>query len=86
MCLVLIPLLLYFLCRVELNFGQREPWFKPPPGFEFIEQVPLHQRVRGMMAPAKVNDCEVGGNQLECVTHLLKSKKQNISGILSERL
>ena len=77
---------LYFLCRVELNFGQRDPWFKPPPGFEFIEQVPLHQRVRGMMAPAKVNDCEVGGNELRCATQVLNSQKQNISGIFKQKI
>ena len=44
---------------VEVNFGQRDPWFKPPPGFVFIEQVPFHQRVRGMIPPSKVSDCEV---------------------------
>ena len=44
---------------VEVNFGQRDPWFKPPPGFVFIEQVPFHQRVRGMIPSSKASDCEV---------------------------
>lgn len=49
-------------CRVELNFGQKGPWFAPPPGYVYIEQVPVQQRVRGMMPPARKADCEVSSN------------------------
>ena len=49
-----------FYSRFEVNFGQRSPWFPPPPGFTFIDNVPLDQRVRGMMGPLKKADCEVG--------------------------
>ena len=74
--LTLMSLPIYFLYRVELNFGQREPWFKPPPGFVFIEQVPLHQKVRGMLPPAKVTDCEVSWNEFRCATRMSNSKNE----------
>ncbi len=50
----------FSLCRFEVNFGQlATPWCRPPPGFIFIDKIALHQRVRGMLPPAKKTDCEV---------------------------
>ena len=47
-------------CRFEVNFGQREPWFAPPmPGFKFIDNLPVQNRVRGMLSPPRKVDCEV---------------------------
>ncbi len=50
--------------RFEVNFGQKSPWFKPPPGFVFLENVALHQRVRGLLPPTRPQDCEVRAVQL----------------------
>jgi len=48
------------VCRIEVNFGQREPWFTPPmPGFTFIDNLPLQNRVRGMLSLPRKVDCEV---------------------------
>ena len=47
-------------CRIEVNFGRREPWFPPPmPGFVFIDNMPVQSRVRGMLSPPRKVDCEV---------------------------
>ena len=43
-----------------MNFGQRVPWYPPPAGFMFPEQLLPMERVRGMVAPASKIECEVG--------------------------
>ena len=60
---------LILLCgaRFEVNFGQREPWFPPPPGYTFIDHVPAQLRVRGMIGPARQADCEVGFHWLSLI-------------------
>jgi hypothetical protein len=45
--------------RFEVNFGQREPYFPPPTGFTFIDHLPLEEKIRGMISPARKADCEV---------------------------
>lgn len=46
-------------CRFKVNFGQMDAWYPPPKGFKYIGQLPLTERVRGMIAPASKSDCEV---------------------------
>ncbi|ELU18138.1 hypothetical protein CAPTEDRAFT_184820 [Capitella teleta] len=55
----LFPHILSKNCRFEVNFGQREPYFPPPSGFTFIEHLPLEERVRGMLSPARKAECEI---------------------------
>lgn len=57
----------YFLssiisCSFEVNFGQTDPWYSPPPSFTYVGHVPLSQRVRGILPPAKKADSEVSPN------------------------
>lgn len=46
-------------CRFEINFGQQGPWVPLPPGFTFMNDVPMEERVRGPVAPASKQDCTV---------------------------
>ena len=58
--MALFPHVLTKNCRFEVNFGQKEPWFPPPPGgYLFIDQAPVHTKVRGMQPPADKSQCEV---------------------------
>ena len=58
--MALFPHVLTKNCRFEVNFGQKEPWFPPPPGgYLFIDQAPVHTKVRGMQPPAEKSQCEV---------------------------
>ncbi|XP_075463015.1 heterogeneous nuclear ribonucleoprotein U-like protein 1 isoform X2 [Ascaphus truei] len=56
----LFPHILVKNCKVEFNFGQRsEPFFHGPPGFKYIQHVPLYERVRGSAAPKNKGECEI---------------------------
>lgn len=57
----LLPHVLCKNCVVELNFGQKEEPFFPPPGeFVFIHAVPVAERVRTAVPPKTIEECEVG--------------------------
>ena len=51
-----------------MNFGQRVPWYPPPAGFMYPEQLMPMERVRGMVAPSSKIECEVGKYLQECGT------------------
>lgn len=53
----LFPHILSKNTKFVVNFGQRESWYSPPQGFNYIIQQP--GLVRGMEAPAKKSDCEM---------------------------
>ncbi|KAJ8775537.1 hypothetical protein J1605_001257 [Eschrichtius robustus] len=57
------PLLPHVLCKncvVELNFGQKEePFFPPPEEFVFIHAVPVQERVCTAVPPKTIDECEV---------------------------
>lgn len=56
----LFPHVLTKNCSFECNFGQAEsPFFPPEEGFVFINDIPLEDRVRGVLPPAKKEDCEM---------------------------
>ncbi|XP_004874450.1 heterogeneous nuclear ribonucleoprotein U-like protein 2 [Heterocephalus glaber] len=56
----LLPHVLCRNCVVELNFGQKEEPFFPPPGeFVFIHTVPVEERVRTAVPPKTTEECEV---------------------------
>lgn len=55
----LFPHILTKNCRFKVNFGQTDAWFAPPPGFVYIDHVPLDDRVRGLTGPSKKVDCEM---------------------------
>jgi hypothetical protein len=40
-------------------FLQEEPFFATEEGFVFINNIPLEERVRGPLPPAKKEECEV---------------------------
>ncbi|XP_059145117.1 putative uncharacterized protein DDB_G0282133 [Physella acuta] len=46
-------------CKVRVNFGQRDPWFPLPEGFEFIGKFPIADLVPGQVPPEINRDCEV---------------------------
>ncbi|KAL6463449.1 hypothetical protein MHYP_G00278400 [Metynnis hypsauchen] len=56
----LFPHVLVKNCSIEFNFGQREePFFPPPEGFTFIQDLPLQDRTRGSLGPATKAECEM---------------------------
>lgn len=56
----LLPHVLCKNCVVELNFGQKEePFFPPPEEFVFIHAVPVEERVRTAVPPKTIEECEV---------------------------
>ncbi|KAL8219774.1 UNVERIFIED_CONTAM: Heteroproteinous nuclear ribonucleoprotein U-like protein 1, partial [Gekko kuhli] len=56
----LFPHVLVKNCSIEFNFGQREdPYFPVPPGFTFIQHLPLSERVRGTIGPKSKGECEI---------------------------
>ncbi|CAD7670176.1 unnamed protein product [Nyctereutes procyonoides] len=56
----LLPHVLCKNCVVELNFGQKEePFFPPPEEFMFIHAVPVEERVRTAIPPKTIEECEV---------------------------
>ncbi|NXL04201.1 HNRL2 protein, partial [Mesembrinibis cayennensis] len=56
----LLPHVLCKNCVVELNFGQKEePFFPPPEGYVFIHAVPAEERVRTPLPPKTTEECEV---------------------------
>lgn len=56
----LLPHVLCKNCVVELNFGQKEePFFPPPEEFVFIHTVPVEELVRTAVPPKTIEECEV---------------------------
>lgn len=56
----LLPHVLCKNCVIELNFGQKEePFFPPPEEFVFIHAVPVEERVRTAVPPKTIEECEV---------------------------
>ncbi|KAH0508108.1 Heterogeneous nuclear ribonucleoprotein U-like protein 2 [Microtus ochrogaster] len=56
----LLPHVLCKNCVIELNFGQKEePFFPPPEEFVFIHAVPVEERVRIAVPPKTTEECEV---------------------------
>jgi heterogeneous nuclear ribonucleoprotein U-like protein 1 len=56
----LFPHVLTKNCSFECNFGQMEsPFFPPKDGFVFINDIPVEERERGVLPPAKKEDCEM---------------------------
>ncbi|MEJ1273443.1 heterogeneous nuclear ribonucleoprotein U-like 2 [Cricetulus griseus] len=56
----LLPHVLCKNCVIELNFGQKEePFFPPPEEFVFIHVVPVEDRVRTAVPPKTIEECEV---------------------------
>ncbi|XP_065511154.1 heterogeneous nuclear ribonucleoprotein U-like protein 1 [Caloenas nicobarica] len=56
----LFPHVLVKNCAVEFNFGQRDvPFVTVPPGFTFLQHLPLAQRVRGTLGPKSKAECEI---------------------------
>lgn len=48
----------------ELLCVQEEPFFPIEEGFVFINSVPVEERIRGPLPPAKKEDCEVRVSRL----------------------
>lgn len=55
----LFPHILTKNMRFEVNFGQQAPWFPPAPGFMYIMQYPVNERVRGLKPPSSKQSCEM---------------------------
>ncbi|XP_025920000.1 heterogeneous nuclear ribonucleoprotein U-like protein 1, partial [Apteryx rowi] len=87
----LFPHVLVKNCAIEFNFGQREDtYFSVPPGFTFIQHLPLAERVRGTVGPKSKAECEIlmmvglpaAGKTTWAIKHAAAnpSKKYNILG------
>uniref|UniRef100_A0A8B9NC60 Uncharacterized protein n=1 Tax=Accipiter nisus TaxID=211598 RepID=A0A8B9NC60_9AVES len=87
----LFPHVLVKNCAIEFNFGQREDtYFSVPPGFTFIQHLPVAERVRGTLGPKSKAECEIlmmvglpaAGKTTWAVKHAAAnpSKKYNILG------
>uniref|UniRef100_A0A8V0Y631 Heteroous nuclear ribonucleoprotein U like 1 n=1 Tax=Gallus gallus TaxID=9031 RepID=A0A8V0Y631_CHICK len=87
----LFPHVLVKNCAIEFNFGQREDtYFSVPPGFTFIQHLPVAERVRGTTGPKSKAECEIlmmvglpaAGKTTWAVKHAAAnpSKKYNILG------
>ncbi|XP_069631155.1 heterogeneous nuclear ribonucleoprotein U-like protein 1 isoform X2 [Haliaeetus albicilla] len=87
----LFPHVLVKNCAIEFNFGQREDtYFSVPPGFTFIQHLPMAERVRGTLGPKSKAECEIlmmvglpaAGKTTWAVKHAAAnpSKKYNILG------
>ncbi|XP_038623183.1 LOW QUALITY PROTEIN: heterogeneous nuclear ribonucleoprotein U-like protein 1 [Tachyglossus aculeatus] len=56
----LFPHVLVKNCAIEFNFGQRATTYCPvPPGYTFIQHLPLGERVRGAIGPKSKAECEI---------------------------
>ncbi|XDA84771.1 hypothetical protein R6Z07M_014556 [Ovis aries] len=56
----LYPHVLVKNCAVEFNFGQQaEPYCSVPPGFTFIQHLPLSEHIRGTVGPKSKAECEI---------------------------
>lgn len=55
----LFPHILSKNVRFEVNFGQQAPWFPPAPGFMYIMQYPVTDRIRGLKPPTSKSSCEM---------------------------
>ncbi|XP_034024481.1 heterogeneous nuclear ribonucleoprotein U-like protein 1 isoform X2 [Thalassophryne amazonica] len=56
----LFPHVLVKNCAVEFNFGQkREPYFPPPPGYTYIHNLSLENKIRGTKGPTTKSECEI---------------------------
>ncbi|KAG6926292.1 heterogeneous nuclear ribonucleoprotein U like 1 [Chelydra serpentina] len=87
----LFPHVLVKNCAIEFNFGQREDTYFPvPPGFTFIQHVPLAERIRGTIGPKCKAECEIlmmvglpaAGKTTWAIKHAVANpaKKYNILG------
>ncbi|XP_025049178.1 heterogeneous nuclear ribonucleoprotein U-like protein 1 [Alligator sinensis] len=87
----LFPHVLVKNCAIEFNFGQRDDtYFSVPPGFTFIQHLPLADRVRGTVGPKSKAECEIlmmvglpaAGKTTWAIKHAAAnpSKKYNILG------
>ena len=45
--------------RLAVNFGQREPYFPPLPGFSLLSRSPSHFLERGSVGPLSRDQCEI---------------------------
>ncbi|XP_072308963.1 heterogeneous nuclear ribonucleoprotein U-like protein 1 [Eucyclogobius newberryi] len=55
----LFPHVLVKNCAVEFNFGQKEPFFPPPEGYSYIDNINLEDKLRGTKGPATKGECEI---------------------------
>ncbi|KAM3615318.1 uncharacterized protein V6R79_000114 [Siganus canaliculatus] len=56
----LFPHVLVKNCAVEFNFGQKaQPYFPPPEGYTYIDNLDLQDKIRGTKGPATKSECEI---------------------------